>query len=123
LQKLWSAGTASSSQMISGNVLLKPYGVGPGEMATRNALMNNAETFEIYNAPTDQAPVALAHLDKGIALGLQPFNEGNWNEIQEGARETGLVEETGKDLLMGEAPLPGKVAPAVAESPVQQAPA
>jgi hypothetical protein len=111
----------AKEETIGDGVLLKPRGVNPNEMATKNSLVNNAETYEIYNTPTDQAPVALAHLEKNIASGLQPFNEGNWNDVQQGAKDIGLVEDN-KDLMMGETPLPGKATPAVATPSVQQEP-
>jgi len=108
-------------EIIGDGVLLKPHGSNPNEMATKNSLTNNAETYEIYNSPTDQSPIALAHIEKGIASGLQPFNEGHWNEIQQGAKDAGLIEENNKDLLMGEAPLPGKTVSEIA--PTEQPPA
>jgi len=104
----------AKQETIGDGILLKPYGLNPNELATKNTLVNNAETYGIYNTPTDQSPIALAHLEKNIASGLQPFNEGYWSEIQQGAKETGLIEDN-KDLMMGEVPLPGKEAPATAE--------
>ena len=112
----------AKEETIGDGVLLKPRGVNPNEIATKNSLVNNAETFEIYNTPTDQVPAALAHLEKNIAAGLQPFNEGNWNDVQQGAKDIGLVEDN-KNLMMGEAPLPGKTTPAVTAPSAQQEPA
>jgi hypothetical protein len=108
----------AKEEIIGDGILLKPHGSNPNEMATKNSLTNNAETYEIYNSPTDQSPIALAHLDKGVASGLQPFNEGHWNEIQQGAKDAGLIEEN-KDLLMGEAPLPGKTVSEIGTSAEQ----
>jgi hypothetical protein len=108
----------AKEEFIGDGVLLKPHGFNPNEAAVNGSLINNTETYEIYNSPTDQSPIALAHLDKGIASGLQPFNEGHWNEIQQGAKDSGLIEEN-KDLLMGEAPLPGKTVSEIGNSSEQ----
>jgi len=113
----------AKQETIGNGVLLKPQGVNPNEMVTKNTLVNNAETYGIYNTPTDASPIALAHIDKNIVSGLQPFSESYWNDIQQGAKETGLIEEN-KDAVANEVPLPGKenpVSPVMVETEPKQA--
>ena len=99
-----------SMQEIGSEFLLKPYG-----------MVNN--DYQGFRSPVDQSPVIIRNLEINRA-NLLPFNEANWNEINQGFVDSGNTqEESSKDLMMGETALPGKtspaVAPAAAEAPAQ----